>query len=192
MHRFVEDIVNVEGDGNCGFRCFARLLGRGEDDFWSVRNELFEELQKNIDLYTNLFEGGISRVHHMMKALKKQHREVTGVENWMTVPECAYLAANKYSATIVCWYRALPFSVYPFLIAPNRNAPVFHILFTGNHFVTPVMKTGSPMPGTITPWTKWRKHIARDWPRKYTGPLQQYVALNPFAHAPQTVDLSKD
>lgn len=78
MHHFVDDIVNVEGHSNCGFRCFAALLGRGEDDFWSVRNDLFEELQKNIDLYANLFDG-MSRVHYVMKALKKQHREVTGI-----------------------------------------------------------------------------------------------------------------
>ena len=38
MRPYIEDIVNVKGDGNCGFRVIARHLGMDEDSHVLVRH----------------------------------------------------------------------------------------------------------------------------------------------------------
>jgi len=40
MRPFVEEIVNVKGDGHCGFRVVARHLGMDEEDHVLVRQAL--------------------------------------------------------------------------------------------------------------------------------------------------------
>ena len=47
MSTFVEDIVNVKGDGNCGFQVIARHLGMDEEDHVLVHQELIHELRNH-------------------------------------------------------------------------------------------------------------------------------------------------
>ena len=37
---FIEDVVDVKADGNCGYWSVAALLGMGEDSWALMRNEL--------------------------------------------------------------------------------------------------------------------------------------------------------
>ena len=46
MHDFIDKIVEVKGDGNCGYRSVADLLGMGQDSWSVVRNHLLKELVK--------------------------------------------------------------------------------------------------------------------------------------------------
>jgi hypothetical protein len=47
MRPYIEDIVNVRGDGNCGFRVIARHLGMDEEDHVLVRQALIHELRNH-------------------------------------------------------------------------------------------------------------------------------------------------
>ena len=44
------DVIEIVGDGNCGFRAIASLLGYTEDGWPMVRRELDNELRSNISL----------------------------------------------------------------------------------------------------------------------------------------------
>ncbi|KAI5381250.1 hypothetical protein KIW84_UN0887 [Lathyrus oleraceus] len=57
-----EDVVNVESDGNCGFRVIASLHGYGEDGWSMVRRELGLELidKDRSTLYDKLFSNRLS------------------------------------------------------------------------------------------------------------------------------------
>ena len=46
MHDFIDKIVDVKADGNCGYRSVAGLLGIGEDSWSVVRYHLLKELGK--------------------------------------------------------------------------------------------------------------------------------------------------
>ncbi|XP_058768454.1 uncharacterized protein LOC131642199 [Vicia villosa] len=52
MHKYIDQIVNMVGDGNCGFRAVSALLGKGEDDHKLFCHELIEELMNHKDSYT--------------------------------------------------------------------------------------------------------------------------------------------
>jgi len=44
IHNFIDNIVDVEADGNCGYRSVVGLLGMGEDSWSLVRTHLLIEL----------------------------------------------------------------------------------------------------------------------------------------------------
>lgn len=44
MHKYIEWIVNVKGDSNYGYQAVSTLLGKGEDNYTLVRQQLIHEL----------------------------------------------------------------------------------------------------------------------------------------------------
>ena len=67
IHDFIENIVNVKADVNCGYCAIAALLDMGEDSWSLVCNHLLKELAKWSDEHMNLL-GGIDR-HEELKRL---------------------------------------------------------------------------------------------------------------------------
>jgi hypothetical protein len=47
MPDYFEDVINVKGDRNCGFRAIALVLGKGEEDHIMIRLDLITELNRN-------------------------------------------------------------------------------------------------------------------------------------------------
>jgi len=44
MHDFIDKIVDVKADGNCGYQSVANLLGMGEDSWLVVRYHFLKNL----------------------------------------------------------------------------------------------------------------------------------------------------
>jgi len=55
MRPYIEDIVNVRGDGNCGFRVIARHMGFNEEDHVLVRHALINELKNHKSDYLPIY-----------------------------------------------------------------------------------------------------------------------------------------
>ena len=68
MHNFIDKIVGVKADGNCGYRSVAGLLGIGEDSWSVVRYHLLKELGKFSEDYSRLF-GGMERFEELRMSL---------------------------------------------------------------------------------------------------------------------------
>ena len=68
IHNFIENIVDVKANDNCGYRVIATLLGMGEDSWSLVRNHLLKELGKWSDDYIKLF-GGTDRFKELRMSL---------------------------------------------------------------------------------------------------------------------------
>ena len=65
---FIEDVVDIKADGNCGYRSIAALLGMDEESWPMVRNQLIKELDKWSHDYINLF-GGTERFEQLRMSL---------------------------------------------------------------------------------------------------------------------------
>ena len=65
---FIDNIVDVKADDNCGYQSISALLGMGEDSWSLVRNQLIKELDKWSDDYINLF-GGTKRFEELRWSL---------------------------------------------------------------------------------------------------------------------------
>ena len=68
IHDFIDNIVDVKADNNCGYRVIAALLGMGGDSWSLVRNHLLKELGKWSDDYIKLF-GGTNRFEELRRSL---------------------------------------------------------------------------------------------------------------------------
>jgi hypothetical protein len=55
MRPFIEKIVNVKRDGNCGFRVIARHMGMDEENHVLVRDALIHELKNHKSDYLPIF-----------------------------------------------------------------------------------------------------------------------------------------
>ncbi|XP_050875548.1 OVARIAN TUMOR DOMAIN-containing deubiquitinating enzyme 10-like [Lathyrus oleraceus] len=51
MHKYIERVVNVVGEGNCSYRAVSALLDKGEDNHTHVRHQLIQELKTHKESY---------------------------------------------------------------------------------------------------------------------------------------------
>ena len=68
IHDFIENIVHVKDDGNCGYPAIVALLSMGEDSWSLVLNHLLKKLAKWSDEYMNLL-GGIDKYEDLKRSL---------------------------------------------------------------------------------------------------------------------------
>jgi alpha-glucosidase len=86
--------VDVESDGNCGFRVIASLHGYSQDGWAMVRRELDMEIRDKKSLYEKLFGDRLSAVR---SGLMIQSTGIQPKEKWLTLPDMGYLIANRYN-----------------------------------------------------------------------------------------------
>ncbi|XP_058755968.1 uncharacterized protein LOC131629189 [Vicia villosa] len=100
MHKYIKWIVNVVGDGNCGYRAVSGLLGNGEDSHTLVRHQLIQELKTHKDSYMRLYEEEI-KFEAVNEALVPWLGAYTSVSKWMRFPKMGHLIANAYDRVCI-------------------------------------------------------------------------------------------
>ncbi|KAL5142098.1 hypothetical protein HKD37_09G025337 [Glycine soja] len=97
MHDFIDKIVDVKVDGNCGYRSVTDLLGMGEDSWSVVRYHLLKELEKFSEDYTRLF-GGMERFEELRKSLHVDGLTKVTTDKWMDITDMGRVIASRYNA----------------------------------------------------------------------------------------------
>jgi len=131
IHPYIEDIVNVNPDGNCGFRAIALLLGYGEEGWPIVRRELDNEMRANTSLYEKLFGNCLQQVRDSLK--------ISGLgfqpkERWLTIPHMGYVIANRYNVILVTLGRPSK-TFFPMRTSHFSAVRFFCIGFVKDHWV---------------------------------------------------------
>ncbi|XP_012573076.1 uncharacterized protein [Cicer arietinum] len=98
IHKFIDDIIDVGDDGNCGYRAVAALLGMGENCWAFIRQQCVIELQEFMSHYEILF-GGENYVRQLIHNVYVE--QVASKDNWMTLPEMGYVIASKFNLVVV-------------------------------------------------------------------------------------------
>ena len=75
MRPFVEEIVNVKGDGQCGFWVVARHLEMDEEDHVLVRQALIQELRNHRSDYMPIYDTE-ERYNKILNGLYLQNVQV--------------------------------------------------------------------------------------------------------------------
>ncbi|XP_058746508.1 uncharacterized protein LOC131619430 [Vicia villosa] len=85
IYKYIDRVVNVVGDNNCGFRTVSTLLGKGEDEHKLVLHERIKKLMNHKDLYTRVFgdEAIFESVH---EALVPWLGAYAPTSKWMRFP----------------------------------------------------------------------------------------------------------
>jgi len=94
MRPFVEEIVNVKGDSNCGFRSVARHLGMDEEDHVLVRQSLIHELRNHKSDYMPIYDTE-DRYNKILNRLHppKSRSGIAPVDKWLTTPDIGHIIA---------------------------------------------------------------------------------------------------
>lgn len=110
IHHFIDDVLDVGPDGNCGYRAVGALLGRGEDSWPLIRHECLEELQEWREDYARMF-GGEDYVQNLIQSLYVDGYATR--DKWMTLPAMGYVIASKYNITLVSLSVDMPMTFFP-------------------------------------------------------------------------------
>jgi histone-lysine N-methyltransferase SETD2 len=181
MPDYFDDIINGKGDGHCGFRAAALLLGKSVDDHTTIRLDLITELNRNRAQYLKLY-GGKERFDYIMNALTP----MTGGdgsaprEKWMTVPDMLFLLAQRYKHVIALLIGKDRYSktYFPLECEPTSAERLICLAWANdNHFMTVRLKPGSPLPPTSEMWVGHRCENASKWPDRYTDRMSAYNDL---------------
>src|SRR5215217_7997777 len=97
MSEFLDEVINVIGDGNCGFRGIAVGLGKDEEAWPEIRQDLLNELRAHEDLYrrVQIQNGDFERM--IYAAQWKEGPCMDDVYKWMVMPAFGNVIANKYA-----------------------------------------------------------------------------------------------
>ncbi|XP_050880353.1 uncharacterized protein LOC127084029 [Lathyrus oleraceus] len=171
IRTYIEDVVNVISDGNCGFRVIASLHGYGEDGWSMVRRDLELEIidKDRSTLYDKLFCNRLAEVREslMIKSFGSQPSE-----KWLTLPDIGYLIANRYNVVLVCLGNPC-MTFFPMTSSHSPNVSIYCIGFVNqNHWVQVNMKEGFPLPPVTLDWKKFRCQTATSCMLGFTGRLQ--------------------
>ncbi|XP_073225562.1 uncharacterized protein [Cicer arietinum] len=98
IHKFIDDIIDVGDDGDCGYRAVAALLGMGENCWEFIRQQCVIELQEFMSHYEILF-GGENYVRQLIHNVYVE--QVASKDNWMTLPDMGYVIASKFNLVVV-------------------------------------------------------------------------------------------
>ncbi|KAL5149611.1 PKS-NRPS hybrid synthetase [Glycine soja] len=131
MHDFIDKIVDVKGDGNCGYRSVAGLLGMGQDSWSVVRNHLLKELANFSEDYVKLF-GGTERFEELRMSLLVDGLTKVTTDKWMDITDMRHVIASRYNVIIVSLSKQQSMPFFPLRSQPLTNSSLHRIICIGH------------------------------------------------------------
>ncbi|XP_058180055.1 uncharacterized protein LOC131298592 [Rhododendron vialii] len=117
--RYVSHTVDVLGDGHCGFRAIAALIGYGENDWSLVREELIEEIRQNFYLYSVIYP--VNDWPNRLLILLNWLEPTAPQNHWMEAMTLGVVIAKRYNLVL----HTFDEDVYGcFTHLPLRSPPV--------------------------------------------------------------------
>ncbi|XP_028185920.1 uncharacterized protein LOC114372519 [Glycine soja] len=172
MHGFIEDVVDVKADGNCGYRSVSALLGMGEECWAMMRNELIKELGKWSQDYIKIF-GGTKRYEQLRLSLHVDGLSKVSMDKWMDRTDMRYVIASRYNVILVSMSRQQSFTFFPLRSRPPANSAAHRMICVGHvfgsHFVQVYLKDRCPLPPMALLWSSNAYLEAKQWSTAYVG-----------------------
>ncbi|XP_028223398.1 uncharacterized protein LOC114404849 [Glycine soja] len=156
MHGFIEDIVDVKADDNCGYRSVSALLGMGEECWVVMRNELIKELGKWSQDYIKIF-GGAERYEQLRLSLHVDGLSKVSMDKWMDITDMGYVISSRYNIILVSLSRQQSFTFFPLRSRPPADSSTHRMICVGHmfdsHFVRVYLKDRCPLPPMALLWS---------------------------------------
>eukprot|EP00256_Glycine_max_P064810 XP_025979405.1 uncharacterized protein LOC112997722 [Glycine max] len=127
MHDFIDKIIDVKVDGNCGYRSVTDLSGMGEDSWSVVRYHLLKELGKFSEDYTRLF-GGMERFEELRKSLHVDGLTKVITDKWMDITDMGHVIASRYNVIVVSLSKQQSMTFFPLRSQPLSNFSLHRII----------------------------------------------------------------
>ncbi|KAH1246786.1 hypothetical protein GmHk_06G016805 [Glycine max] len=210
-HDFIDKIVDVKVDGNCGYRLVVGLLGMGQDSWSVVRNHLLKELAKFFEDYIKLF-GGMERFEELRMSLLVDRLTKVTTDKWMDITNMGHVIASRYNVIVVSLSKQQSTTLFSLRSQPLANSSLHRIICIGhvydNHFVDVhckyevieltlfshiqrvYLKEHCPLPPVALLWSSNCHPQAKSWPNPYISIMQHYKSFVMFKR--DYVDINDD
>lgn len=180
MHPYIELIVDVKADENCGYRAIAALLDKGEESWAIVRHDLTRELGQWCDEYAQLL-GGHERVKQLRQSLYIEKTTVTTQDKKMIIPDMGYVIASAYRVVLVFLSLRASMTFFPLRGSPPSYLKYHRVIciasVNDNHFLQVFLKPESPIPSIASLWSKHCHKDAYEWMTSYVRRIQDFHSL---------------
>nr|XP_027189376.1 uncharacterized protein LOC105851939 [Cicer arietinum] len=190
---YIEDIVDVVADGNCGFRAIAALLGWTEESWALVRSQLDKEIGLHKDVYSNVFDDNVESVRNSLKISKLGAQ---GKDKWMSLPDLGYVIATLYNVILVSLSRNLNMTFFPLNKSPSKETFGQSLLAIGfvneNHWVQIKLKSDCPLPPTSQKWKDFCSDTAKSWEVAYAARMKHWERIDPSFIRSSCISLNED
>ncbi|KAL5170270.1 hypothetical protein HKD37_11G032010 [Glycine soja] len=184
MHDFIDKIIDVKADGNCGYRSVAGLLGMGEDS-WSV---LFDGTERFEELRMSLLVDGLTKFDVYICFI------LVTTDKWMDITDTGHVIASRYNVIVVSLSKQQNMTFFPRRSQPLANSSLHRIICIGhvygNHFVEVYLKERCPLPPVPLLWSSNCHPQAKSWPNPYISRMQHYKSFVMFKR--DYVDINDD
>ncbi|XP_057432483.1 uncharacterized protein LOC130725254 [Lotus japonicus] len=180
LREYVIDIHNVEDDGNCGYRCISSLMGKGEQNWKQVRQDMIKELTLRQGVYHGMY-GTDKHYEKVLQALHLAPNEFATEEKWLFVPDLSHIVATMYQVVFVTLSNRGGSTYFPLtgpVLHPSEHQIICLLLVNNNHWVKMLISTDFPLP-TVNP--QWIYHCtveARGWQLPYLDRMALFNKLS--------------
>ncbi|KEH25864.1 OTU-like cysteine protease [Medicago truncatula] len=170
MRPYIEDIVNVKGDGNCGFRVVARHMRLNEDSHVLVRHALINELKNHKSDYFPFYatEKRYKEIFDGLHPPTSKNGDAPPAK-WLTSPDMGPIMASCYNRAVVL----LTFpkmggaceTYFPIQSAPplNPHSNIMCFCLIPEHFLHAKLKENCSLPPPFNEWMTHKIGEAEQW-----------------------------
>ncbi|MBW0474362.1 hypothetical protein O181_014077 [Austropuccinia psidii MF-1] len=117
--------INVQGDGNCGYKTVSHYIYKTQDQWADVRGDLAEEIQQNKDLYEAINTLNPTVLSYLERTERYEDVGQDPKSKWMSMPEMGDPIGNKHQRPVFCYSTVQSFSFFPYFCPPNDNPSIF-------------------------------------------------------------------
>jgi hypothetical protein len=153
MQPYIDDIIDVKGDGYCGYRVVALHEGGNQEDYDLVKLNMVREIKLHRKLYEKVFSGK-ERVDYIIDALHRSAKGtkhgVASMEKWQTFSDMGHVVVTYYNRVVVeltSPINGVSETFFP-LRSSRQKDPSSRILVIGlipNHFIYVKLKPDAPI-----------------------------------------------
>ncbi|CAJ2648356.1 unnamed protein product [Trifolium pratense] len=167
MHPFIEDIIDVEGDGYCGYRVVALHQKGNQQDYELIRLNMERELRLHKESYVELLDT--ERYKYVTDALfppsRRSKHAIATKDKWFTFPDMGYRVVVQLSNMERCGASrtCFPLRGKPPSDTSDLDSKIICIGALADHFVLVRLKVGCPIPPTAHQWKNSCSEEAAEW-----------------------------
>ncbi|XP_057520420.1 uncharacterized protein LOC130800776 isoform X3 [Amaranthus tricolor] len=178
MHPFLEGWLNVNADGNCGFRVVADAFHGGEDNWAHARRSMYNALGLDT-IYVRLYGGQQEVREAMNRILWDNSVESAPPEHWMTSIQDLFVIATFYNCVVIyfsfgatpAFHTILPLRALPGIQRPYGELAIAHCGTHHPHYIRVFLLKDAPLPPIANYWGKYRDPSVEGWVENYSTRL---------------------
>ncbi|GJT05205.1 probable terpene synthase 6 [Tanacetum coccineum] len=174
FHRYIKDLNNVKSDGNFEFRSVAVGIGRDENMWPLIRQELLQELRYHEHDYTEILTSrGFKFIWDTMNF---SGTGFAPIDKWMSMTDTGLVIASFYRRPVVFISMVknvvLSSTCFPLWSGPHESEstePIVVARVGGSHFINLFLREGYPILSTHPQWRTYRIDRASAWEDVYSN-----------------------